>query len=148
MNKSEEVGGKIHNLVEYLTARRHVDGTINTETPISAIAQEFNLGKETILKILKTYYTYTSGILYPRSRCFRPTDALFLREYRYQNSLTTKKHKPNKGNILIVLNTKTKTIEVKERRDYKPAMHNILATCSSPAHATKRYLELQKEQRA
>jgi hypothetical protein len=145
----DQVERKIHNLTEFLLKRRQSDGTINSEISISALAEYFNLGKEATLKMLRSYYTYSKGKMFPRGRGFKPTEAIFLREYRYQNSLTSKRDRERNGvesigNYLIVSNSKNGEILVKERSECK-SHHLILAICRTPQSATKRWKELMDE---
>ena len=87
--------------------------------------------------------------MYPRGHGFKPTVVLFLREYRYQNSLTTKRHNERNNidtsdNFLIVSDIKTGKLLVKEKNKCK-ANHQILSSCKTVEHATKRWQELMKE---
>jgi len=144
-----QVEEKINHLVDYLIKRRHSDGTIRTEIHMSELAKHFNLGNESIFNLLKSYYTYIKGTMYPRGHGFKPTVVLFLREYRYQNSLTTKRHNERNNidtsdNFLIVSDIKTGKLLVKEKNKCK-ANHQILSSCKTVEHATKRWQELMKE---
>ena len=140
-----QVEEKIHSLIEFLLKRRQPDGTIRTEIGMNCLPEHFALGKETLITVMKTYYEYSKGIMFPKGRGFKPTEAIFLREYRYQNSLHKKKYDGESvGNYLVVLNNKNQNIEVKEKKDIKPH-HLVLSTCRTPEKATTRWQELMKE---
>lgn len=96
--------------------------------------------------MLKVYYNIVNGKLIPKVKGIRINEQKLLLEYRYQNTLLSRKRYTKENyQYAVVKNTKTNKLQVVEK-DEICAHHIIVGRSITLPGAQKRWMELIKEQ--